>query len=86
MKYLELVPVIVAVLANFALIVKMWIHVDTLVKWRVMVDNHISDTTRHLDPQRDDRQWADFIKRLDRLEKKMDDLIMMEKHKGVSND
>lgn len=34
---------------------------------------HEQDTSRHVDTERDERRWADLVKRLDRIEDKIDE-------------
>jgi len=36
--------------------------------------NHRLDTERHIDPRRDEQRWRDLYKRLDTIERKVDEL------------
>jgi len=80
----------VTVLGNFAILVKMYTKVTELDQWKAKVDTHMADGERHLDPRRDGRRWDDYEKRLDRIERKLDTVIALERdtkrYKGDSED
>ena len=44
--------------------------------WRTeqLLQQHLMDTQRHIDPYRDERNRQDLLNRLDRLERKIDSL------------
>jgi tetrahydromethanopterin S-methyltransferase subunit G len=55
------------------------------------VDHHISDTEKHIDPRRDSERWAELTKRMDKMDKKLDNILTLErdnnfKRKGDSED
>lgn len=80
----------VVLLTNFAYLVKQYVKVNDLLKWQESVDRHMADTDRHIDPKRDEKRAAELDKRLDRIEKKVDNLLSLErehsKRKGDSED
>jgi hypothetical protein len=75
----SLVGGIVLLLSNFALLVRMYIRVGDYEKWREVVDRHLADSDRHLDPRRDTERWTELTKRLDKMDKKMDNLLSLER-------
>lgn len=82
----------VVLLTNFAILIKDHVKVSELVEWQEEVDRHINNLERHIDPRRDGERHADLIKRMDRMEKKLDNLTLSEKtiisklNKGDSED
>ena len=66
-------------LGNFAYLVKMHIRVGDYEKWREGVDRHINDRDVHIDPRRDTERWAELTKRLDKMDKKLDSVLTLEK-------
>lgn len=87
----SLVGGIVLLLSNFALLVRMYIRVGDYERWRETIDAHVRDTEIHLDPRRDERRWEDLTKRLDKMDRKIDNLLTLEKgnikrSKGDSDD
>ena len=66
------------VLTNFAILVRMNVKTSDLIIWQAKVDIHLADTQKHLDPHRDETRWQDLIKRMDRFEKKLDNLLAVE--------
>lgn len=88
---LSLVSVTVILLTNFALVVRMYVRVGDYEKWRETVDRHITDREVHLDPRRDTERWSELTKRLDKMDKKIDNLLTLERenikrYKGDSED
>lgn len=82
---LSLVSVTVILLTNFALVVRMYVRVGDYEKWRETVDKHISDREVHLDPRRDTERWSELTKRLDKMDKKIDNLLTLERANNVRN-
>lgn len=80
---LSLVSVTVILLTNFALVVRMYVRVGDYEKWRETVDKHISDRDVHLDPRRDTERWSELTKRLDKMDKKIDNLLTLERENNV---
>jgi len=78
---LALVSTGIVVLTNFALLVRMGVKVQDLLHWQPRVDSHIADTTKHLDPHRDDYRWTEVQRRLDSLERKVDKVLVLESRK-----
>jgi hypothetical protein len=81
----------IIVLTNFALLVKDHVRVQELVEWREDVDLHINNLERHIDPKRDGERWSDLIKRVDKMDRKLDNILTLErdnnfKRKGDSED
>lgn len=77
----------VVVLTNFALLVKDHVKVTELVEWREDVDAHMGNTERHIDPKRDGERWSDLTRRMDRMEKKLDNILTLERsHKSNKGD
>lgn len=88
---LGLISLIVILLTNFAIVVRMYIRVGDYEVWRKDVDHHISDTEKHIDPRRDFERWAELTKRIDKMDKKLDNILTLErdnnfKRKGDSED
>lgn len=82
----------IAILSNFAIIVKMYVKVTDFEIWRAKVDLHLDNRQIHLDPVRDEQRWNDLRKQVDRMEKKLDNLSASERtiisklNKGDSED
>jgi len=82
----------IVILSNFAIIVKMYVKVTDFEIWKAKVDLHIDNRQIHLDPVRDEQRWNDLTRRMDRMEKKLDNLSVSEKtiisklNKGDSED
>lgn len=88
---IALISLGVVILTNFAYFVKQSVKVSDLVQWREIVDRHLIDSDRHIDPKRDDKRWLDLEKRLDKIDKKVDNLLTLERdnikrNKGDSED
>lgn len=88
---IALVSLIVLLLSNFAIVVRMYIRVGDYEKWRETVDHHIADTEKHIDPRRDSERWSELTKRIDKMDKKLDNILTLErdnnfKRKGDSED
>ena len=77
-KTIAIISVSVVVLTNFALLVRMWVKLQDLLAWQQRLDAHVGDTTRHLDPHRDDFRWIEVQRRLDSLERKVDKVLTFE--------
>lgn len=77
-QLISLITFCVVVLTNFALLVKMHVKLQDLLVWQQRVDSHLVDTSRHLDPSRDDRRWDEVQRRLESLERKVDRVLTLE--------
>lgn len=80
---LSLVSVTVILLTNFAMVVRMYVRVGDYEKWREAVDRHVSDREVHIDPRRDTERWSELTKRLDKMDKKIDNLLTLERENNV---
>jgi hypothetical protein len=82
----------IVILSNFAIIVKMYVKVTDFEIWKAKVELHLDNRQVHLDPIRDEQRWGDLTKRMDRMEKKLDNLSASERaiisklNKGDSED
>lgn len=76
------ITVIVILLTNFALLVKMWIRTEDFQRWKdSIVEPHLRDNRIHVDPTRDEARWVDLVRRFERLERKVDMIVSIEKHR-----
>lgn len=85
-KILEWVPLVTVLLGNFAILIKMWVQLETILKWKILVDTHIMDHTRHIDPHRDERRLDEISRRLDKIEGKLDNLRDLEINRHRTGD
>lgn len=82
----------IVILSNFAIIVRMYVKVTDFEIWKAKMDHHLEDRQIHLDPIRDEQRWNDLTRRMDRMEKKLDNLSVSERtiisklNKGDSED
>lgn len=88
---ISLVSIVVVLLTNFAIVVRDHYKVLELAEWKKDVEKHLVDTDRHIDPRRDSEWRADLIKRMDKMDKKLDNILSFErdnisKRKGDSDD
>lgn len=80
---ISLVTLTVILLTNFAIVVRMYVRVGDYEKWREVVDRHVNDRDVHLDPRRDTERWSELTKRLDKMDKKIDNLLTLERENNV---
>ena len=66
---LTLVIVIAGLVTQWTIVAQKTSEVDTI---RAMIESHRLDTNHHVDPERDERRWQELIKRLERIEDKLD--------------
>lgn len=81
---ISLIGLVVVLLGYFAQAVRVDGKVADLAKWREKVDAHMEDREIHLDPRRDEQRWNDLATKLDKMERKLDGLIQLEKRRGDS--
>jgi len=68
----------VTLLGQFALLVRAYVKVNDLLEWQKTVMAHMHDRSTHLDPSRDGERWMELTKRLDKMEKKLDQIVQHE--------
>lgn len=81
---ISLTGLVVVLLGYFAKAVVTDSKVSDLVKWREGIERHVADRDIHLDPRRDEQRWDELQTRLDKFERKLDELIRFEKRRGDS--
>lgn len=81
-EWITIIAGAVALLGQFALLVRAYIRVNDLIEWQKEVKAHLVDRTIHLDPVRDEHRWIELAKRLDKIDKRLDQLVQLEiKHR-----
>ena len=67
---------VVTILAIAASLMTQWNNFQSsalqIAELKLRLDRHMSDTSIHIDPRRDDQRWQDLTARLQRIEAKLD--------------
>lgn len=84
--WLGIIALGMTVAGNFAILVRMYVKVQEFDLWKSTVERHISDRECHLDPKRDGWRWDGLEKRLERVERKLDTVIELERRSKLKGD
>ena len=75
----EYLTIGVLFLSNFAWLVRMYVKLEDLLKWKDDVEKHLKDITIHIDPRRDEEKWKSLYRTLDKMDQKLDSIYLLER-------
>jgi len=81
----EYLTIGVLFLSNFAWLVRMYVKLEDLLKWKDDVEKHLKDITIHIDPRRDEEKWKSLYRTLDKIDQKLDNIYLLERGDRKSN-